>query len=142
MSVNIKKSFGDKKIPRSTVSQLVMLEVGAAMAEGARKYGRHNYRNKEDILASVYYDSTCRHMDFWWEGEDTDPDSKLSHITKAIASLTVLRDSMLIGTFIDDRPPKMLNLIEWRKELEEKIREMKEKIPISKKAVTQLNRRK
>jgi len=42
----------------------------------------------------------------WWEGEDIDPDSGLSHVTKAIASLVVLRDSMLQEKFNDDRPPR------------------------------------
>ncbi|MCM0035904.1 MAG: DUF5664 domain-containing protein, partial [Burkholderiaceae bacterium] len=55
---------------------------------------------------SVYYDATIRHLFAWWEGEDLDPDSGMSHITKAIASLTVLRDSMIQGMSTDDRPPR------------------------------------
>ena len=46
-----------------------------------------------------------RHLVGWWEGEDLDPDSGLSHVTKAIASLVVLRDAMLNGKCEDDRPP-------------------------------------
>jgi hypothetical protein len=41
----------------------------------------------------------------WWEGENLDPDSGLSHVTKAIASLVVLRDAMLQGKMTDDRAP-------------------------------------
>jgi hypothetical protein len=41
----------------------------------------------------------------WWEGENLDPDSGLSHITKAIASLVVLRDAMIQGKMTDDRAP-------------------------------------
>jgi len=74
------------------------------MLEGARKYGRHNYR-VVGARASVYYDAViARHLMPWWEGQDIDPDSGLSHITKAIAGLLVLRDSMLKGNWIDDRP--------------------------------------
>ena len=47
-----------------------------------------------------------RHLNEWWEGEDTDPASGLNHITKAITSLMVLRDSMIQDKFNDDRPPK------------------------------------
>lgn len=105
-SFNPKDSVGVKKVPLSTVPAPVMLEVGLAMMEGARKYGRHNYR-VIPVMASTYYDAVmARHMPAWWEGEDTDPDSNLSHITKAIASLVVLRDAMIQGTFMDDRPPK------------------------------------
>jgi len=101
---NPKDAVGTGKAPMSTVSAPVMLEVGAAMLEGARKYGRHNYR-VAGVRASVYYDATLRHVMSWWEGEELDPDSGLSHIAKAIASLMVLRDSMLQGNYVDDRPP-------------------------------------
>jgi hypothetical protein len=48
-----------------------------------------------------------RHLTSWWEGENVDPDSGLSHVTKAIATLTVLRDAMLTGKYSDDRPPAL-----------------------------------
>jgi hypothetical protein len=102
---NPKDSVGIKKVPISPVSGPVMLEVGLGMLEGACKYGRHNYRDA-GVRGSVYYDATFRHLMAWWEGEDTDPDSGLSHITKAITSLVVLRDSMIRQNWIDDRPPK------------------------------------
>ena len=91
---NPKDTVGIKKAPMSTVSAPVMIEVGLAMMEGARKYGRHNYR-AIGIRASVYFDASMRHLLSWWEGEDIDPDSGLSHITKAISSLMVLRDAMI-----------------------------------------------
>lgn len=74
------------------------------MLEGTAKYGRHNYR-AIGVRGSVYYDATMRHLFSWWEGEDIDPDSGLSHVTKAICSLVVLRDAMMQGKFTDDRPP-------------------------------------
>jgi hypothetical protein len=102
---NPKDAVGTGKAPCSTVSAVVIAEVGLAMLEGARKYGRHNYR-VSGVRASVYYDAVKnRHLSAWWEGEDDDPDSALSHITKAIAGLVVLRDSMIQGNWIDDRPP-------------------------------------
>lgn len=82
-----------------------MAEVGVAMLEGATKYGRHNYR-VAGVRSSVYYDAVMRHLIAWWEGEDIDPDSKLSHVTKAITSLVVLRDAMMQGMATDDRPPR------------------------------------
>ena len=102
---NPKDIVGIRKAPMSTVPANVIAEVGVAMLEGASKYGRHNYR-VAGVRASVYYDGTMRHMMSWWEGEDIDPDSDLSHITKAITSLVVLRDSMMQDMWTDDRPPK------------------------------------
>jgi hypothetical protein len=101
---NPKDSIGVNKAPMSTLPANVLMEVGVAMLEGAAKYGRHNYR-AVGVRASVYYDALMRHMMAWWEGEDIDADSGLSHITKAIATLMVLRDSMARGNMVDDRPP-------------------------------------
>lgn len=101
---NPKDVVGIRKAPMSTVSAPVMAEVGVAMLEGATKYGRHNYR-AVGVRASVYYDATMRHLMAWWEGEDLDPDSGIHHVSKAIASLVVLRDAMLRDKLADDRPP-------------------------------------
>jgi hypothetical protein len=101
---NPKDAVGIKKAPMSTVPAPVLAEVSVAMLEGALKYGRHNYR-AVGVRASVYYDAVMRHMLSFWEGEDIDPDSGLSHVTKAITSLVVLRDSMIRGNWVDDRPP-------------------------------------
>lgn len=101
---NPKDLVGVRKAPMSTVSAAVMAEVGVAMLEGAAKYGRHNYR-AVGVRASVYYDATMRHLFSWWEGEDIDPDSGMSHITKAITSLVVLRDAMIQNMMADDRAP-------------------------------------
>lgn len=101
---NPKDAVGVRKVPLSVIPATVLWELGCAMLEGARKYGRHNYR-KTGVRASVYYDGVLRHMTAWWEGENVDPDSGLSHITKAIASLTVLRDNMIREQWVDDRPP-------------------------------------
>jgi hypothetical protein len=80
------------------------LEIGVAMLEGALKYGRHNYR-EVGVSASVYYDAVvARHLNAWFEGEDIDEESGLSHITKAAAGLIVLRDAQIRGKMIDDRP--------------------------------------
>lgn len=103
---NPKDAVGTRKVPLSTVPAAVIAEIGLAMLEGARKYGRHNYRIA-GVRASVYYDAALRHLMAWWEGEDIDPDSGLSHVTKALACLTVLRDAMRNGKCNDDRPPSV-----------------------------------
>lgn len=102
---NPKDSVGIKKVPASVIPRNVLAEVALGLFEGARKYGRHNYRTV-GVRGSVYFDALNRHMDAWWEGEDIDPDSGLSHVTKAIACLIVLRDSMMQENWTDDRPPK------------------------------------
>lgn len=133
---NPKDAVGVKKVPMSTVPATVLMELGLAMMEGARKYGRHNYR-VAGVRSSVYYDAAMRHLMDWWEGEDTDPDSGLSHVTKAIASLTVLRDSMIKENWTDDRPRRNEGFS--IKVLNEKAAEIIEKYPDSKDAFTEKN---
>ncbi len=102
---NPKDAIGALKAKFSTIPVGVMLEVGLALLEGAVKYGRHNYRGV-GVRASVYYDAAMGHLGDWWEGDDIDTESNLSHVTKAIASLVVLRDAMMQGKLTDDRPPR------------------------------------
>ena len=103
---NPKDAISTKK-PRfySGLPANVTKEVSIGMMEGAMKYGRHNYRIT-GVRASVYMDATMGHLLDYWEGQDIDPDSNLHHITKAIASLYVLRDAQLRNMCEDDRPPK------------------------------------
>lgn len=101
---NPKDAIGIRKPPMSTVPWPVLYEVGLAMTEGALKYHRHNYRIA-GVRASIYFDAAMRHLASYWEGEDLDPDSGLSHLVKAIASLVVWRDAEMNGKLNDDRPP-------------------------------------
>ena len=102
---NPKDAIGCTKPPIANVPLSVISEVGMALAEGQYKYGGYNWR-VIGVRASVYWDATFRHMKAWWEGEDTDPDSQLNHVTKAISALTVLRDAMIQDNWTDDRPPR------------------------------------
>lgn len=123
---NPKDAVGVLKAAMSYVPCPVLMELGVAMMEGGMKYGRHNYR-VVGVRASVYYDALMRHMMSWWEGEDTDPDSGVSHVTKAIASLVVIRDSMMQGNWVDDRPPRAK--ADWLPPLNEAVKALAEKYP-------------
>ena len=102
---NPKDNVGSTKPPVNNVPLSVVAEVGLALAEGSHKYGGYNWR-VIGVRASVYWDATFRHMKAFWEGEDVDPDSQLSHVTKAISALMVLRDAMIQDNWTDDRPPR------------------------------------
>lgn len=130
---NPKDAVGTKKWRQyCTVPTTIIWELGVAMLEGARKYGRHNYRIA-GVRASVYIDAAKGHIDQWWEGEDIDEESKLNHIIKAIASLAVLRDAMIHNKWVDDRPPKT-NLGTLRANLQEAVDGIFERIPVAKDA--------
>lgn len=101
---NPKDALAINKAPLSTLPAGPMYEVALAMLEGARKYGRHNYRIM-GVKASVYYDAAMGHLTSWWEGEDIDPASGIHHLGKAMACLAVVRDGQMMENWIDDRPP-------------------------------------
>lgn len=104
---NPKDAVGVRKAPISTVSHAVVAELGLAMLEGARKYGRHNYRIA-GVRASIYVDALFRHIMAWWDfSQNDDPDSGLSHLIKAMACLCVLREGQLMDNWVDDRPPPL-----------------------------------
>ncbi len=135
--VNPKDVIGSAKNPHGCISRAVLAEVGLAMMEGARKYRRHNYR-VTPVRAEVYFDAANRHLDAWWEGENIDPDSGLPHLTKAIASLFVIRDAIINGSWYDDRPPKVPE--EHWKFIKERTAELLKKLPESKPPYTEIER--
>lgn len=132
---NPKDLRGVKKVPLSTVSGPVLMEMGLGMMEGAAKYGRHNYR-AVGIRASVYYDAAMRHLMAWWEGTDIDEESGIHHVGKALSCLSVLRDSMFQGNVNDDRPPRSKD--GWIKEMNEKAEAITRKYPKPVKPYTHL----
>lgn len=129
---NPKDAVGIKKAYVSVLPWGVIFELGLALLEGALKYGRHNYR-KDGVRVSTYLDAANRHLAAFWEGQDIDADSGLSHVTKAMACLVVLRDSMMVGNFVDDRPPPLKE--GWLDDLNAKAAALLEKYPNPKEAI-------
>lgn len=136
---NPKDAVGSGKVPFSVVPAQVTAEVGLALLEGARKYGRHNYR-AIGVRASIYYDACLRHLAAWWEGQDTDPDSGLHHVVKALACLYVIRDAMWQGKCADDRPPALTDP-SWVGRLNEHAKGLVERYPNAPEPYTQENTR-
>ena len=76
-----------------------------AMQEGDCKYGAYNYR-EAGVLASVYRAAAQRHLDKWFNGEETDPDTGVPHLANALGCIAVIVDAIECGKLDDDRPPK------------------------------------
>jgi hypothetical protein len=134
---NPKDSVGIKKFSMSTIPSGVLAEVAVGMLEGAVKYGRHNYR-EAGVRWSVYHDAAQRHLMAFQEGQDDDPDSLLCHITKVITCMIVLRDSMIQGNWVDDRPPK--SPPGWVQEMNQRTARLVDMYPNPPPACTQLAR--
>lgn len=99
---NPKDSVGSDKLPLHLWPETATIAGSLGLLDGALKYGRSNWR-EVGVRASIYKDAADRHMNAWFEGEDTDPDSGLPHLCHAIACLAILIDSEAAGKLHDDR---------------------------------------
>jgi hypothetical protein len=100
---NNPKTLAALSKPRlSDIPPVAMFAMGAAMSDGATKYGRYNWRDTS-ATASIFYDAISRHLIDWYNGEDYAHDSKIHHLGHIMASCAILLDSMRNGNFNDDR---------------------------------------
>lgn len=103
VSDNPKDLCAQQKVDMSVVPVVGMWHTAHAMMDGARNYGRYNWRAKH-VIASIYYSAARRHLDWWWEGQDIDTKSLVHHLGHLAANAMILLDAIEGGTLIDDRP--------------------------------------
>lgn len=91
----------DGKPDLSLLPAVFVQEVARALMYGERKYGRYNF---EKGFESHRLLSAClRHVYAWNEGEDTDPESGISHLAHAAATIGMLLRCAQLGTLTDTR---------------------------------------
>jgi len=78
-----------------------LIEVAKVLTAGAEIYGDHNWR--KGMPYTVNLDAALRHIYKFIDGQDTDEDSKLSHLAHAIVDLMFVLEYQLTGTGEDDR---------------------------------------
>jgi hypothetical protein len=100
---NPKTRFGLRKPAMSSVPPAALIHLMGAMADGRRKYGLMNWREK-NVSSTIYYDAAMRHLMAWFDGEQTASDSKVHHLGHAMACMAIILDAEAQGTLNDDRP--------------------------------------
>lgn len=100
---NPKDAIGSDKLPLHLWPETATVLGSLALLDGALKYGRGNFR-VVGVRASIYVDAAKRHLNRWFEGQDTDPDSGLPHLAHALACIAILVDAKEAGKLNDDRP--------------------------------------
>jgi len=82
-----------------------ILEIGKAMTYGANKYGKYNYLGGLSYIRLL--SALLRHTVAFLRGEDNDPESGLSHLSHAGASIAMLIETSVQHPELDDRfkPP-------------------------------------
>jgi len=119
-STNPKDQYGARKAPLSLVPPVALAHEAHAMSDGEDKYGAYNWR-EEQVGARVYVDACRRHLDAWFEGEETASDSGVHHLGHARACLAILLDAQAFGNLVDDRPQANPAYARVMEELREKI---------------------
>lgn len=87
--------------------ELVPWQAVAVVSEvygfGASKYDDHNWLR--GYQWSLSFGALMRHLSAWWSGEDTDPESGLSHMAHAGFHVLALLTFEQRFPSLDDRPP-------------------------------------
>jgi hypothetical protein len=91
----------DGKPPLGLVDRTMLWGMAKVLAIGAKKYGRDNWR--KGMNWSRPYDALQRHLTAWWDGENADTESGLSHLFHAACEAMFLVTYEAKGIGVDDR---------------------------------------
>jgi len=90
------------KIRMDLVPWDVVVEIAKILTFGAKKYADRNW--EKGFNWSRVYGALMRHLTFWFQGQDADPETGRSHLAHAGCCLFFLLAFVLRGVGKDDRP--------------------------------------
>lgn len=93
--------FDGGKPRMSLLDPFVLREVAKVLTFGEKKYAANNWRGGFEL--SRLTDAALRHITSWIEGEDTDPESGLSHLAHGICCLMFCLWLYTFKPHLDDR---------------------------------------
>jgi len=65
-------------------------EVAKVLEFGAKKYSANNWREGSGFSWGRVFNSTVRHLIAWWNGQDRDPETGLSHLAHCCCNVLFL----------------------------------------------------
>lgn len=89
------------KVPMSLLPRSALVAEAEVLAFGAKKYAAHNWR--KGMVWSRLADAALRHLTAWIDGEDTDPETGLSHLAHLRCCAGFLIEYQQKGLGHDDR---------------------------------------
>lgn len=93
---------GQKSVQLHAIPREALWELGKVYAFGASKYEDYNFRR--GYKWSLSFDALLRHLILFWDGEETDSESNLSHMAHVVWHGICLLFFSLKGRGEDDRP--------------------------------------
>lgn len=79
-----------------------LLKIAKVLTFGAKKYTDRNW--EEGFKYGRVYGAALRHLFAWWQGENIDTETGLSHLAHAACCILFLLEFEESGAGIDDRP--------------------------------------
>jgi hypothetical protein len=99
---NLKTLVGIHKLPTFDIPPVAITALGLAMNDGAKKYGRFNWR-PTGATVSIFCEAASRHLLAYMSGENFASDSKIHHLAHLMSSCAILLDAELNNCLNDDR---------------------------------------
>ena len=103
-SNNPKDILAGRKVALGLLPGAADIYGALAMAEGAKKYGPFNWREK-GVKHTVYLDAIKRHLLALYDGQWKDSESGIPHLGHIIAGAAIILDANSVGKLINDLPP-------------------------------------
>ena len=98
---NLAERFNDNKIKWSLVSWKALEPMVKVLMFGANKYSPNNWQ--KGLKYSEISESLQRHLYAFMEGEENDPESKLSHLGHILCNAMFLSWMFIFRKDLDDR---------------------------------------
>ena len=98
---NLAERFNDNKIKWSLVSWKALEPMVKVLMFGANKYSPNNWQ--KGLKYSEISESLQRHLYDFMEGQDDDPESKLSHLGHLMCNAMFLSCMFIFRKDLDDR---------------------------------------
>ena len=97
-----KNAVGDRKKPRlSLIPKEALWQLGDALTVGEYKYSTHSWKKGIEISYSI--DAALRHIQQFNSGENTDDETKCTHLGSALANLSFAIWTLEHRPDLDDR---------------------------------------
>lgn len=83
------KKYDAGKLRWSLLPDGTIVQVLHVLEYGAKKYGENNWVSVPNARTR-YYDAALRHIESWWQGQETDQETDQSHLAHAVCCLLFL----------------------------------------------------
>lgn len=104
-AINPKDFIGATKVPLSLVPFSAVAGMAMGLQVGGVKYGPFNWRDVP-VQSHIYIEAAIGHCASYTDGEDIDPESGISHLYLALATIAIIIDGTVSGLIKDTRHTK------------------------------------